>query len=83
MTQQRSISFHHRSDPEFANPLWVITDTMVPAEDDTITIENADGSTESYTVVTRDWVMAKQGASSFTQVRVIVDKITAPFLMTR
>lgn len=83
MADERSISIHLRDDKEFRNPVWAVRDFAVPATGDTITIESGDESFDTYEVIGRNWTTAKQGESSFTQVRLIVRKLTEPFIIAR
>lgn len=53
-------------------PLWAIRDNNVPLPDDLVSIENADGTAQTYKVVSRLWVTAKQGAHNFYRVRLVV-----------
>ena len=81
MAEDRSISFHLLDDKEFKNPIWVVKDALVPAIGDSITIESADDALDTYRVVGRDWMTAKQGASTFTQVRILAEKVTSPWFL--
>ncbi|HEY6814060.1 MAG TPA: hypothetical protein VI168_00840 [Croceibacterium sp.] len=81
MAEERNISFHLTDDKNFKNPVWAISDTLVPAIGDSITIESVDDAFDTYRVVGRNWNTAKQGASSFTQVRVIVAEVTDPWFL--
>jgi hypothetical protein len=65
----RSIEIYQEGDDQ---PVWVIRDHAVPLPGDQIGIEQSDGSTRSYTVVSRTWLTAKQGEHSFARVRLTV-----------
>lgn len=81
MAEERNISFHLTDDKDFKNPIWAVGDSLVPAIGDSITIESADDVFSTYRIVGRDWATAKQGARSFTQVRLLVVEVTDPWFL--
>lgn len=65
----RSIELYQEGDDQ---PVWVVRDHAVPLPGDHIGIEQSDGSTRTYTVVSRTWLTAKQGEHSFARLRLTV-----------
>lgn len=59
-------------------PLWAIRDSNVPLPDDLVSIENADGTAQTYRVESRMWFTAKQGAHNFLRVRLLVKEEKKP-----
>ena len=56
-------------------PFWAIRDSNVPLPDDLVSIENADGTAQTYSVESRMWFTAKQGAHNFFRVRLQLQEV--------
>ena len=68
----RLIALHLKGAEE---PLWAVRDAVVPLIGDFLTIEESDGTSTKYEVVSRTWIIAKQGESSFERVRLDLKKV--------